>query len=87
MPIKSYLVYPIPGKQADVKATLSAMPECQCILSENYDLLVLVTDTADKAAEENLNTRLKEISSIQYLVLTSAYEDDLIENGVMNVKS
>ena len=75
MPIKSYLVYPTQGKQADLEAQLRTLPECEVLPATNHELLVLITDTNDETAEKVLETKLKEIETLQCLALVAGYSD------------
>jgi nitrate reductase NapAB chaperone NapD len=70
MPICSYLVMPEPGATDAVRERLSALPGCDVLQAENRDLLVLVTDTADRAAEAALRARVEALEGIGALVLT-----------------
>jgi nitrate reductase NapAB chaperone NapD len=75
MPIKSYLVYPTQGKQADLEAQLRTLPECEVLPATNHELLVLITDTNDETAEKVLEAKLKEIETLQCLALVAGYSD------------
>jgi nitrate reductase NapAB chaperone NapD len=65
MPIKSYLVYPPQEKQTDLEAQLRTLPECEVLPATNHELLVLITDTTNEAAEKALETKLKAIETLQ----------------------
>jgi len=65
MPIKSYLVDPTQGKQTDLEAQLRTLPESEVLLAANHELLVLITDTTNEAAEKALETKLKAIETLQ----------------------
>jgi nitrate reductase NapAB chaperone NapD len=75
MPIKSYLVYPVQGKQAELETQLRALPECEVHPATNHELLVLITDTPDEAAEKVIEAKLKEIDTLQCLALVAGYSD------------
>jgi nitrate reductase NapAB chaperone NapD len=75
MPIKSYLVYPAQGKQAELEAHLRTLPECEVMPATNHELLVLITDTTSEAAEKALEAKLKEIDTLQCLALVAGYSD------------
>ncbi len=77
MVIKSYLVYPHKEKRKELRAALNNMPECEITPALNHDLLVLVTETQDEAAEEELVAKLKAIPSLQNLALVSGYNEAL----------
>lgn len=76
MPICGYLVYPVAGKSDELVRTLGAIPECDVQKSENRDVMLLVTDTADETHEERLQNRLKSINSILCLAMTFAGMDE-----------
>ncbi|MDQ7029644.1 MAG: hypothetical protein Q9O62_07635 [Ardenticatenia bacterium] len=76
MPVKSYLVYPVAGKAAELARTLRAMPECELIPATNRHLFILITDTPNEQAEKALEQRLLGIESIQCLALVAAYRDE-----------
>jgi nitrate reductase NapAB chaperone NapD len=75
MPIKSYLVYPVQGKQAELENHLRSLPECEVLPATNHELLVLVTDTASEADEKVLEAKLKRIDTLQCLALVAGYRD------------
>jgi nitrate reductase NapAB chaperone NapD len=75
MPIKSYLVYPMPDRVAELEASLRAFPECEITRAENQDLFVLVTDTPDEGAEKELERQLRRVDALQCLALVAAYRD------------
>jgi len=70
MAICSYLVIPRPGETDTLCRHLGALPGCEVTPAENCDLLVLVTDTPDRAGEERLRDRIQRLDGIQALVLT-----------------
>ena len=75
MPIKSYLAYPAQGKRTELERALNKMPGCDVINAQNRDLLILVTETADKKSEEALETRLEALPELQWLALVAGYQD------------
>jgi len=70
MAICSYLVIPRPGETETLRRRLGAMSGCEVTPAVNRDLLVLVTDTPDRAGEETLRDRIERLDGIQALVLT-----------------
>jgi nitrate reductase NapAB chaperone NapD len=72
MPICSYLVIPEPGQADALRQRLVTLPGCEVLPAENRDLLVLVTETADRAADDGLRHRIEALDGIQALVLTFA---------------
>jgi hypothetical protein len=75
MPIKSYLAYPVRGRRDDVTDAVRALPGCQVIPAVNRDLLVIVTDTPDEAAEEALQQALARLESLEGLALVAGLGD------------
>lgn len=70
MAICSYLVIPRPGEMEALCERLTALPGCDAVPAMNHDLLVLVTDTPDRAQENQLRERIEGMDGIQALVLT-----------------
>ncbi len=70
MPVCSYLVHPVKDRMEDMVAELRKLPYSEVAPAENQELAILVTDTENKEAEEQLQSRLKEISEIQCITLT-----------------
>lgn len=70
MAICSYLVIPEPGEAPAVRERLEAMPGCEVVPADNRDILLLVTDTADRGAEDALRDRIEELAGIQALLQT-----------------
>lgn len=49
---------------------------CEVIASDNKDVLILVTDTADELAEKALFENLQRLENLQLLTLVSAFAND-----------
>ena len=73
MPIKSYLAYPMAGQRETLQRDLAGVPGCTVTPSTNSDLMILVTDTPDEAAEHRLEATLRDIGSLESLALVSGY--------------
>lgn len=73
MPIKSYLAHPHDGKKQELIKALSSLSECEVIPAENKDVLVVVTETENKAAEDILKQKLETISSLKLLAMVSGF--------------
>lgn len=73
MPIKSYLAHPHDGKKQELIKALSSLGECEVIPAENKDVLVVVTETETKAAEDTLKQKLETISSLKLLAMVSGF--------------
>jgi len=79
MPIKSYLAYPVSGRLDELTAALRRLPGCDVVPATNRDLLVLVTDSPDEAAEEALGGALAGVTSLQALALVAGLGDEAID--------
>jgi hypothetical protein len=71
MPIKSYLAYPVRGRRDELAGALRALAGCQVIPAVNRDLLVVVTDTPDEAADAALQAALARVESLGGLALVA----------------
>lgn len=75
MPIASYLGFPRPGLDTEsILAALRRLPHCEAELSEQGECLLVVTDTPDAAAEEELRGRLEALPELAGLSLVFAAE-------------
>ena len=81
MPIKSYLAYPQRGRRDELAAALGRLDSCQVVPALNRDVLVLVTDTPDEAAEAALETALATLPALQGLGLVAGHADAEIDGG------
>ena len=75
MPIISYLAYPQKGEKETLLKDLSALEHCEATPADNEEILLLVTDTPDDDTEKKLQTKLKEIKSLQSLGMTFGHGD------------
>ena len=75
MPIKSYLVYPVPGRREALARALGAVAACEVIPSSTHDVLVLVTDTPHEEAERTLQSALEGLPDLQGLALVAGLDD------------
>ena len=75
MPIKSYLAYAARGRRDDLASAIGALGGCEVVPAANEDLLVVVTDTPDEAAEEALQRALAEVPGIEGLTLVAGVDD------------
>lgn len=76
MPIFSYIAIPKAGTVDTLSAELTAMEWCEVIPAENKDILILITDAPDAAAEILLQERLKDLNCLQSLSMTFGHSDD-----------
>jgi len=75
MPVFSYLAYPIQGAKEQLINDLAALEYCEVTPSENEEILILVTDTPDDAAEKELQEKLKTVKSLESLGMTFGHTD------------
>lgn len=75
MPIMSYLAYPEDGQRMALVRALRSIPSCNVVLSENRDLVVVVTDTPDREAERTLQQQLQSIDALHCMTLIAGYDD------------
>lgn len=79
MPISSYVAYPVENQKEKLIEELSLLNGCEVIPSENKDVLVLVTDTEQKTEEQELQKKINQISSLQYLGFVSGFDPSTYE--------
>ncbi|MGH7311183.1 MAG: hypothetical protein ACREK6_21085 [Candidatus Rokuibacteriota bacterium] len=75
MPIKSYLAHAIAGRREELAQHLRALAACAVVPATNQDVVVLVTDTPDEAAEEALGLALARVPGLQCLTLVAGLAD------------
>ena len=73
MPIKSYLAHPYLGKKNELAEELSVVDNVDVIVSENKDLLIVVTDTNNEEEEDFLKEKLDKIKNLKLLALVSGF--------------
>ena len=73
MPIKSYLAHPHEGRKIELVEALLAIPQCDVIPAQNKDLVIVVTDTDNKAEEDILKEKLEAIKSLKLLAMVSGF--------------
>ncbi len=76
MPLKSYLVHPMEGRREELITSLNNVLFCEVLSSDNYDVLILITDTPDEKSEKILEEKLLSVESIKFLSLVSGYEEE-----------
>ena len=81
MPIKSYLAYPVSGRLDELTAALRRLPGCDVFPAINRELVVLVTDAPDDAAEEALGGLLAHVPALQTLALVAGLSDEAIDGA------
>jgi len=75
MIIKSYLAYPTQGEFSQLVQALEVFPECEVIPALNQEIVVVVTETENKQAEEQLMAKLQEMPTLQLLALVSGHTE------------
>lgn len=73
MPIKSYLAYPHEGNKETLASAITALEGCEVILSENKELLIVVTDTKTLEEDLILKEKIDTIESLKMLSLVSGF--------------
>jgi hypothetical protein len=75
VPIKSYLAHSANGRRDELTRTLSALQGCTIVPATNRDVVILVTDTTDEAAEQRLQEALARVPGLQCLTLVAGLAD------------
>lgn len=70
MPICSYLVSPVNERENELRERLTQFSECELERAENRDLYMLVTETEDMEHQKELEDRLNQVESIDWLMQT-----------------
>ncbi len=73
MPIKSYIVHPVPGWRNELIAALSGLPGCQVTPAENNPIVILVTDSHSESEETELEDKLQSLPYLQSLALVAGH--------------
>ncbi|WP_248722675.1 hypothetical protein [Seonamhaeicola sp. ML3] len=73
MPIKSYLAHPQDGKKESLINAISQLANCEVIPAENKDVLIVVTDTNNKAEDEQLKEKIEALDSLKLLAMVSGF--------------
>jgi len=72
-------ISPVSGRLDELVAALRRLPGCDVAPAVNRDLLVLVTDSPDEAAEEALGVELAGVPALQALALVAGLGDEAID--------
>ncbi|MCF6247922.1 MAG: chaperone NapD [Desulfobacula sp.] len=75
MPIFSFLAYPEANMKEQLIQDISQMQYCEVKVSENEDVLIVLTDTPDEETNKELTNTIKELDSIQSLSMTFGHID------------
>ena len=76
MPVFSYLAYPEQGAKEVLLKDLAALDYCEVAPADNKEILILVTDTPDEEKEQELQNKLKGLTSLQSLGMTFGHGDE-----------
>lgn len=83
MPIKSYLVFPQPGKEPELFKSLQLIKNCDLIPADNYHVFVLVTDTEGDADDEALLLNLNSDKNLHHINFISGFTNEPYEKGTV----
>ena len=75
MPIKSYLAHVVDGQRDEVTRALRSLARCSIIPATNRNVVVLVTDTANETAEQELQDMLVRVPGLRCLTLVAGLAD------------
>ena len=81
MPVLAYIASPRSGEKSALLKELNTRQYCEAFSADNAEILILVTDTPDKEAEEKLQKELIKIESLESLSMTFGYNDELQYKG------
>lgn len=79
MGVRSFLVYVAPGSRDAVTGRLREEAACVVYPAETHDVLVVVSDHADRAGEEAFDARLSEIPGVLSVALVAGFGDNEAE--------
>lgn len=74
MPIASYLAYPKSGRARQAAAALAALPNCAVTPSSDQSLLVVVTDTPDDQADQQLRHTMRALPDVDAVAMVFCHE-------------
>ncbi len=76
MPVFSYLAYPEHGQKEQLLKELLALDYCEVTPATNEEILILLTDTPDDETEKALQSKIKNLKSLQSLGMTFGHTDE-----------
>ena len=76
MPVFSYLAYPTQGAKEELIKDLKALDHCEVMPAEREEILILVTDTPDDEKEQELQNKLKGLTSLQSLGMAFGHVEE-----------
>lgn len=74
MPIKSYILHFEEGKKEILLNEIYKLENCEVILAQNHDVVILVTDSDSEELDNNLYNQLLEIKGLKHLSLVSGFD-------------
>ncbi len=81
MPVFSYLAYPKPGQGRPLADRLRSLPGCEVVPSGGFELLILLTDTADDPSEELLQEQLENLEDLESLAMVYGHGSEELPEG------
>lgn len=75
MPIFSFLVYPEKNSKDQLVNDLSQMDFCEVKVSDNEDVIILLTETPSEEVNNKLIKTLRDLPSVQSLSMTFGHTD------------
>jgi nitrate reductase NapAB chaperone NapD len=72
--VRSFLVHVAPGTAEDVARVLQSDPSCEVYPAENRDVIVVVSDLDDRAAEAAFDERLSAMPGVLGVALVAGYQ-------------
>ena len=78
MAIKSYLAFPQDDRKANLKQSIEKLEGCEVIEAENKELLIVVTESPDEKADEQLLQQIRNIDDLKHISLVSGFNN--VEN-------
>ncbi len=82
MRIKSYLAYPQEGRKEELARSISNVEGCAVIPAKNRDVLIVITDSENQAADDRLRQRLECTESLKWLAMVSGFSGSERQSNV-----
>lgn len=76
VPICSYLVHALPGRESAALKSLNQLPGCEATLSHDQQALLLVTETESETHEERLRAQIGSLCEVLGTTLVFAANQD-----------
>lgn len=73
MNIKSYLAQPHETQKNELHLAISKIRNCEVIPARNKDVLIVITETQNKAEDAELLEQLEALKSMKLLTLVSGF--------------